>query len=201
MIDLDNLTYIGRFGKKHGYKGEINLGFAQFPDDLYLREGEPMIVEIDGTFIPFYVKHFRTRGKDYTWLVTIAKYNGEAMDTNEVEQLEGRDVYGLIDRVMELYPDFTPETDFDLEGYYMTDKKYGPVGTILEFDASTENMLIEVELEDGRRVTLPMNFDFIISETAEEDGSNPSIVTEYPEGLLDSLLDPGYDSDIPDIDE
>lgn len=194
MIKQDNLTYIGAFGKTHGYKGEINLQFSQFTDNRYLKAGLPLIVEIEGCYIPFFVKDFRTRGSEGRWLVTIDWVGDNQFNIIQVSQLEKLDVYGILEDVKELYPDFLEETDFVIDGFELTDRKYGLVGKIIHFDDSTENLLIEVELTDGREVTLPFNFDFIVSENSED----MEIETEYPDGILDTLLDPGFDNDIPE---
>lgn len=186
MINPDSFTYIGRFGKIHGYKGEINLQFSQFEDDRYLKEGLPLFVEVDGCFIPFFTMSYRSRGREMAWLVTLEGIGNKPMDVNRVEEFEQMEVYGELDKITDLYPDFVPETELDIEGLEIVDELYGPIGKIVFFDDSTENMLIDVELPDGRKVTLPFNYDFVIFEEPER------LTVEYPEGLLATLLDPDF---------
>lgn len=190
MIDRSSLEYIGSFGKPHGYKGEINLRFSQFMDDAWLKEGLPLFVEIDGCLIPFFVNKYRTRGTADSWLVTIKDYE----DLSGAELLQRREIYCDRDNVLELYPDFMLADEMELEGWILHDEKKGRIGEISYFDQSTENLLIDVTLEDGRDVTLPFNFDWITAEEEAEEGGESIITLDYPEGLLDSLLDPDFQS-------
>lgn len=192
MIDSDSLTYIGHFGKTHGYKGEINLQFEQFDDDLYLSKGLPLFVELDGCYVPFYTMSYRSRGREMAWLVTIEGIGKMPMDLTRIATFEQMDVYGELDKIKELYPDFEEETEFDIEGYEMVDEIFGSIGRVLSFDDSTENMLVDVELPDGREVTLPFNYDFI---KEEEPGC---LIMKYPEGLLAALLDPDFQKGVPE---
>lgn len=178
MIDNDSLEYIGSFGKAHGYKGEINLTFSQFEDDEWLKRGLPLFVEIDGCMIPFFTDRYRNRGKENTWLVTIKDYG----DVFGAQLLERREVYGNREEVMEICEDFELSGTSDPTGLILTVPDRGKIGEITDFDDSTENLLLEVELEDGRKITLPLNFDWITSEDDE------SMEVEFPEGILDALL-------------
>lgn len=194
MIDRSELTYIGKFGKIHGYKGEINLGFAQFDNDGYLKNNCPLFVELEGCFVPFFVSDYRSRGQHMAWLVTIAN-PGNKVNFHILDLLEHREVFGLSDQVLQLYPDFQVEEEMDLTGCKIEDEEYGPLGVVTNFDDSTENILIDVELPDGREVTLPLNLDFIKSSTyadPDDEDSVPEILVKYPDGMLQSLLDPDF---------
>lgn len=194
MIDSSSLEYIGDFGKPHGYKGEINLRFSQFVDDAWLKESLPLFVEIEGCMIPFFVKKYRTRGTADTWLVTIKDYD----DIYGAELLQRREVYGNREKVLELCPDFMLAKEMELEGWILYDDRKGRIGEITYFDQSTENLLVDVTLEDGREVTLPFNPDWIIMEAEGEDGEESTLTLDFPEGLLDSLLDPDFQSSVSD---
>lgn len=184
MIEREDLEYVGRFGKAHGYKGEVNLSFSQFDGEEWLRERLPLFVEIDGCAIPFFVKDYRPRGQEMTWLVTFEGHEPAGL----AKTLERHDVYALREKVLELYPDFLPEDEMKIEGWKLSDSNYGSIGVVTYFDQSTENLLVDVKMPDGREVTLPFNLDFII----EEDEEEKKLTLEYPDGLLDSLLDPSF---------
>ena len=60
MIERDDIKEIGVFQRTHGLKGELNAILEIDPD--FFDEGEhPLIVEIEGVFVPFYADSIRDK--------------------------------------------------------------------------------------------------------------------------------------------
>ena len=61
MIERQNLTTAGKFLKAHALKGELN---AVLDADCDLLDPErPLIVEMDGIPVPFYLQSVRPKGQ------------------------------------------------------------------------------------------------------------------------------------------
>ena len=59
MIKQEDVYQIGRMGKAHGLKGEINF---QFTDDLWDRtDCDYLICEVEGILVPFFIEEYRFR--------------------------------------------------------------------------------------------------------------------------------------------
>ena len=66
MIKQEEVYKIGRIGKPHGVKGEVNL---MFTDDVFDRvDAEYLVLMVDGILVPFFMEEYRFRG-DETALV------------------------------------------------------------------------------------------------------------------------------------
>ena len=60
MIKQEEVFKIGKLGKSHGVKGEVNL---LFDDDIFDRtDAEYLILEVDGILVPFYIEEYRFHG-------------------------------------------------------------------------------------------------------------------------------------------
>ena len=60
MIKEEDTLIIGKFQKTHALKGELNAIIDIDPECFV--EGKPLIVEIDGILVPFYVDTYRKKG-------------------------------------------------------------------------------------------------------------------------------------------
>ncbi len=59
MIEVNDIVAIGKFQKTHALKGELNAILEI--DSEFLEEGNAIIAEIDGIYVPFYIKSIRKK--------------------------------------------------------------------------------------------------------------------------------------------
>ena len=61
MIRKEDVYRIGRIGKPHGIKGEVNF---MFEDDVFDRtESDYIILSIDEILVPFFMEEYRFKGE------------------------------------------------------------------------------------------------------------------------------------------
>lgn len=181
MIRQADIVEIGQFLKTHGINGEINY----LPTiDVDLMELNCIITDIDGIYVPFFVKSTRKKGKE-ALIVGIDDINNE----KEAALLTNKTVYARADKIA---PQLTDESDndedslsaYDLIGFTVTENHTGHViGTIDHINDATENWLFMVETEgdDKRLVAIPVADDFI----TDIDLENKKIEMALPAGLLE----------------
>jgi 16S rRNA processing protein RimM len=167
MIKQEEVYKIGRIGKPHGVKGEVNL---MFTDDVFDRvDAEYLVLMVDGILVPFFMEEYRFRG-DETALVKFCD-----IDTQDrARELTGCDVY--FPRALAETTDETPSLSM-LVGYEIVSVADGrAVGKIAAIDDSTANILFE--LETGHLI--PASDELI----ENIDTEHQQIKMNIPEGLL-----------------
>lgn len=168
MIKDTDVYKIGRVGKPHGVKGEVQV---QIDDDVFDRVGaDYLVLRIDGILVPFFMEEYRFKSDEIA-LVTFCD-----MDSAEkVRELTGCEVFFPRSLADEAEHDLTYA---ELVGYELTDSNTGKtVGTIEAVDDATENILFE--LDNGLLIPAP-------EELIEEvDTECRKVTVAVPEGLLD----------------
>ena len=173
MIRKEDVYPIGRMGKAHGLKGDINF---MFTDDAWDRaESDHIICEVDGILVPFFIEEYRFRS-DTTTIMKL-----EDIDSLEaVQMLVNSPVY-----LEKKYQEELEEDEVSLHyfiGFKMIDGDNGKeIGTITDIDDKTDNWLFIVEQADGNEVTIPAHEEFIAEIRQEEK----TMVMDLPLGLLD----------------
>ncbi|MDE7117628.1 MAG: ribosome maturation factor RimM [Bacteroidaceae bacterium] len=173
MIRQEDVYQIGRMGKVHGLKGEINF---QFTDDVWDRaDCDYLICEVDGILVPFFIEEYRFRS-DTTAIMKL-----EDMDSMDaVQMLVNSPVY-----IEKKYQEELGEDEVSLNyfiGFKMTDGDNGKeIGTIIDIDDKTDNWLFIVEKADGSEVMIPAHEEFIADIKKEEK----TMFMDLPIGLLD----------------
>ena len=173
MIRQEDVYQIGRMGKVHGLKGEINF---QFTDDVWDRaDCDYIICETDGILVPFFIEEYRFRS-DSTAIMKL-----EDLDTADAVQfLVNSPVY-----IEKKYQEMSDEDEVSLHyfvGFKMFDgDNDAEIGTITAIDDQTENWLFIVERPDGSEVMIPAHEEFIQEIKQEEK----TMVMDLPIGLLD----------------
>lgn len=169
MIKEEEVYKIGKLGKAHGVKGEIQL---QFDDDVFDRvEAEYLILRLDGIMVPFFMEEYRFKSDE----VALVKFEG--IDTQErARQLTGTEVFfprELADG------DESDELSYaQLVGFTLVnDADSKEVGTIAFIDEQTMNIMFE--LEDG--TLIPASEELI----TDIDTENKKITVDIPQGILD----------------
>jgi len=177
MIEKKEITQIGKFRKTHALKGELNATLDVDTD--FLSPGDPIIVELDGIYIPFYVKSIRPKGA-FGVLIRI-----DNVETEEcARKFVNKDIYAQKDKVrkFEAGEDDDAEGFYadDLVGFYVYDESGAILGKIESVDTSTANVLLEIRAKDDSSIMLPLADDLIIDLRQEDN----AIVMDIPEGIL-----------------
>lgn len=173
MIRQEDVYQIGRMGKTHGLKGEINF---QFTDDVWDRaDSDHIICEVDGILTPFFIEEYRFRS-DSTAIMKL-----EDLDSADAVQfLVNSNVY-----LEKKYQEELDEDEVSLHyfiGFRMIDGDSGnEIGTISDIDDNTDNWLFIVQRPDGSEVMIPAHEEFIAEIKQEEK----TMVMDLPLGLLD----------------
>ena len=173
MIKQEEITRIGKFQKTHGLKGELNTILDIDPE--YFNEGNPMIVDIEGLFVPFYTESVRNKG-NISYLV---KLEGIASE-KEASQFVNQEIFMLTkDRDKWLDNDEFYVDSFI--GYEVVDsEKDNMIGKIIGIDDTTDNVLFQIKKGD-ETILIPVVDEFI----EDVDEENMVIKMKLPEGLVD----------------
>lgn len=174
MIRKEDVIEIGKFLKPHGLKGELNAVLDV--DDTYAEDGNPLIVEMDGILVPFYVESFRPKGSE-ACLVKLAGIDSQ----QDSRQFVNKIVYGLRSDLENYFDSEDLDIESDLIGFKMFDKELGEIGNVIDIDDSTANVLFVVESPEQRMIYVPAAEEFI---TAIDD-ERKIIETSLPAGLID----------------
>ena len=173
MIRPEDVYQIGRMGKAHGLKGEINF---QFTDDVWDRaDCDYIICEVDGILVPFFIEEYRFRS-DTTAIMKLEDI--DSMDA--VQMLVNSPVY-FEKRYQEELGDDEVSLHYFI-GFKMTDGDNGEeIGIITDIDDKTDNWLFIVEKVDGNEIMIPAHEEFIATIKQEEK----TMVMDLPLGILD----------------
>ena len=167
MIRKEEVFRIGRLGKPHGVKGEINFNFS---DDVFDRvDAEYLVLLLDGILVPFFMEEYRFRSNE----TALVKFCG--IDTAErARELTNVEVF---------FPHALSDADVDdnMKWEDFVGYQIDGVGQITDVDTATENVLFVVQMADGRQALIPAVDDFIVSL----DHSQKTIRMNLPEGMLD----------------
>lgn len=178
MILEKDLINIGKFQKTHALKGELNAIIEGNPE--YVGDHHPLVVKIDGVFVPFYADGIRGKGT-FSFLIKI-----DGIDSEEEARLfVNKEIYAVRD----IYGPYADEDDDpdgiyleDLIGYSVIDSETGEkIGEVTDYDDATDNVLMIITTDNGDTVYVPFADDII----EDVDDENKIIMTNIPEGLID----------------
>ncbi|MCQ2058887.1 MAG: ribosome maturation factor RimM [Bacteroidaceae bacterium] len=171
MIVEQELLKVGKFVKTHGVSGELIANF----DDAIVSALETVpffVMQIDGLFVPFFVKSYRARS------ATSALICFDDIDTVEkAERMCGMDVY-LHNRFSDIFEDEDQMSLQMLSGFEIVDKTYGKLGRVINVDDRTVNLLFQVQGEKSE-FFLPAADVFI----KKIDMKKHVILTDYPQDM------------------
>lgn len=173
MITEKEIVEIGKFQKTHALKGELNAILDIEPD---YAENNPLIVDIDGIYVPFYTESIRPKGKT-SYLIKLKGID----NVDAAAELVNNIIYGLRKDLLGYFDSSEEEIVFDndLIGYDVEDLTLGIIGKVKSIEDSTMNILIIVDGPNGEIYT-PYNENFI----EEIDYDDKKIVMDLPEGLV-----------------
>lgn len=174
MIKKEEIIEIGKFQKTHALKGELNAMLDI--DGDYAADGHPLIVDIDGIFVPFYAESVRPKGAE-SYLVKLRDVDSQ----ENARQLVNKTVFGLRSDLLEYYDDPDAELTADFVGFKVVDSHLGKIGEITDVDDSTANVLFVVRTSSDKTVYIPVAEEFIDAV----DDERRVIETTLPDGLVD----------------
>lgn len=168
MIKDSDVYRIGRVGKPHGVKGEVQV---QIDDDVFDRVGaDYLVLRVDGILVPFFMEEYRFKSDEIA-LVTFC----DMVSSEKVRELTGCEVFFPRSLADEVEHDLTYA---ELVGYSLVDANTGRrVGTIESVDDATENILFE--MDNGSLIPAP---EELITDV---DTESRTVTVAVPEGLLD----------------
>lgn len=173
MIKEEEIIEIGKFQKTHALKGELNALLDVGAE--YLEDGNPLVIPVDGLFVPFYAESVRPKGTT-SFLVKLKGVD----DVEEATAFVNKPIYGLR-KILAEYMEMEEGAllDDDLIGFRVEDVNAGYLGTVDRIDDSTINTLLVVDGDKGE-IFIPLIDDFIesIDEGAE------TIIVDVPEDLI-----------------
>lgn len=173
MIREEELYGVGKFQKTHALKGELNMICDIDPE--YFIEGNPMIVDFDGIFVPYYAESIRPKGST-SYLVKIEDIDGE-----QASEFVNKEIF-ILKKDAEVILEEELDELSPLIGYEIYDKvSQTTLGTIESIDDSTVNILFIVRNANGEEYIVPANEDFI--ENINDEAK--LLEMRLPEGLLD----------------
>ena len=178
MIKPQQVYPIGRIGKPHGVKGEMNF---MFDDDVFdTTDSDYIIIETEGILVPFFFEEYRFRN-DNTAIIKL-----EGIDTQEqareftncVVYFERSKAENAEDETSSL---LSPQKNRQIVGFTIVDAQTGKsIGTVKDIDDSTINVLLVIEGEDHQQMLIPANEDLIEGI----DLQRQTITMRLPDGLL-----------------
>ena len=175
MIKQEDIVEIGKFQKTHALKGELNA-LLDVEED-FLEDHNPLIMDVDGIYVPFYADSVRPKGCT-SFLVKLKGVDS----VEDAGEFVNKTIYGRRSDLLDYFdsPEEEIVFDSDLIGYEVVDVDLGPIGRVERIDDSTMNALLIVKNADGE-VYIPYSEDFI--ETIDDD--DKKIFMALPEGLID----------------
>ncbi|MBR3565768.1 MAG: hypothetical protein IKN91_05530 [Paludibacteraceae bacterium] len=162
----DQLIEIGHTSGIFGTKGELQCQISNpVFDDMDI---EFMFLEIDGTYIPFFIDEYRWKS-DTSIVVKFIDVDSQ----QSAQQIVGHKI--LIEKTAETD---RPAFNTDIVGYVVFDQQSGKIGTITDIDFITdENAVLQLDNE----LIIPFHADLV----SEINHAEKSITMQLPEGLIE----------------
>lgn len=173
MRQRDELTAVGAILKLHGYKGELEA-VADY-EEIPLDSLDFVFVELDGLMVPFRITSCRPK-RDNSLLML------RGIDSEEkAKPLVGKELFVENSK---LPAEFGADDDVfylaDMIGFEAYDGDHH-IGTITDFDDTTDNALFTVTTPEGKEFLIPAADD-LITEFSEDQ---KRITFNLPIGLID----------------
>ncbi|MEA1873350.1 MAG: hypothetical protein U9N51_02835 [Bacteroidota bacterium] len=144
-------------------------------NEWFLTEKEPIFIEIDGNLVPFFMDNIKQHETEP--LIHFDSILSREKATNFLE------MPCFYDKKQLTNADKTSSIEH-LSGYTLIDKSAGVKFKITNVNLIPGNPILEIEFKDTT-IDIPLISEAILSYDTEKQ----IIYTEYPEGLLQSLMD------------
>jgi 16S rRNA processing protein RimM len=155
---------LGEVLKTFGTEGELILKIGE---SVLENIKEPVFINIDGLWVPFYFKLFELRGKK-------AKIIFENMESEELaEELVGKKIFSQPENSKESGSELS-----DLKGFTVIDSKLGNLGQVIDVFEYPGNPCVEITVNE-KQILIPLN------GIKKLEYRKKLIHTTIPEGLLE----------------
>lgn len=171
MIKKEEVFKIGIINKPHGVKGEVSFTFT---DDIFdrVKDCDYLVLLLDGILVPFFIEEYRFRSDN----VALVKFEG-IDSTEKARTLTNVEVYYPV-KFMDDQEEISSWNYFI--GFRVEDIHHGCLGTVVDVDDATMNVLFVIENGD-EEVLLPAHEEFIL----DIDRKKKILKVDIPDGLLD----------------
>lgn len=171
MIKKEEVFKIGIINKPHGVKGEVSFTFT---DDIFDRveDCDYLVLLLNGILVPFFIEEYRFRSDN----VALVKFEG-IDSTEKARTLTNVEVYYPV-KFMDDQEEISSWNYFI--GFRVEDIHHGCLGTVVDVDDATMNVLFVIENGD-EEVLLPAHEEFIL----DIDRKKKILKVDIPDGLLD----------------
>ena len=171
MIKKEEVFKIGIINKPHGVKGEVSFTFT---DDIFDRveDCDYLVLLLDGILVPFFIEEYRFRSDN----VALVKFEG-IDSTEKARAMTNVEVYYPV-KFMDDQEEISSWNYFI--GFRVEDIHHGCLGTVVDVDDATMNVLFVIENGD-EEVLLPAHEEFIL----DIDRKKKILKVDIPDGLLD----------------
>lgn len=171
MIKKEEVFKIGIINKPHGVKGEVSFTFT---DDIFDRveDCDYLVLLLDGILVPFFIEEYRFRSDN----VALVKFEG-IDSTEKARTMTNVEVYYPV-KFMDDQEEISSWNYFI--GFRVEDVHHGCLGTVVDVDDATMNVLFVIENGD-EEVLLPAHEEFIL----DIDRKKKILKVDIPDGLLD----------------
>lgn len=173
MIARDDITAIGKFNKAHGINGEISAS-VNMPLGA-LSKCFCIVCDIDGIFVPFFIKDIRNKSHD-SILISVEDINNE----DDALLLVNKDIYVMRKDYNQVIDD-EDELPLDFLIGFKANINSTLQGTIVDIDDSTSNVLFVIDLDSDKELLVPVADEFI----SNIDNKNRLIEMIVPSELLE----------------
>lgn len=152
-------------------KGEVSFTFT---DDIFDRveDCDYLVLLLDGILVPFFIEEYRFRSDN----VALVKFEG-IDSTEKARTLTNVEVYYPV-KFMDDQEEISSWNYFI--GFRVEDIHHGCLGTVVDVDDATMNVLFVIENGD-EEVLLPAHEEFIL----DIDRKKKILKVDIPDGLLD----------------
>ena len=163
---------IGFIRKTHGVRGELILEFEpQF--EFAVEVASRFFLEIDGLLVPFFAEQEGVHLKSEK--TAFVKFSN--VDTPKyARRLAGSSVYLFSEEAEENLSD---PGFFDFLGYLLKDSNSGEIGTIIDAEDFSGNVVMTVK-HQGKEILIPFNEELLV----EADDNQKILVLNLPEGMV-----------------
>ena len=175
-MQKEDCFYLGKIVKKYSFKGELLAKLDTDEPELY-EALDAIFIDIRGSLIPYFIEHSQLHKSD------LLRLKFEDVETED-------DADALLKCELYLPMAALPKLEgnkfyfHEVIGFTVTDKNFGPVGTITSINDATAQALFVLDRK-GLELLIPMNDEFIV----EVNRSTRTITVDTPEGLIDLYLE------------
>lgn len=182
MIEKEDIISVGKILKPHGLRGEMNV-YCDYDRNI-LKQDYPLIIEMDGIYVPFYIDSVRDKS---TFGVLIKLDGVDCLE--ETLRFVNKEIYLLRTDVAEFLEIDVDELEKEIYvvGSILYGEDEGLIGRIKDIDMSTENYLLIVESasDPEKELYLPFVEEWITEEEENEAGEIEKLTMKFPEGILE----------------